>query len=36
MTYDKGAGYLFGNTMDGITVLAPDPKQHRHRTAWTW
>jgi methyl-accepting chemotaxis protein len=26
MTYDNGAGYLFGNTMDGITVLAPDPK----------
>ena len=27
MTYDNGAGYLFGSTMDGITVLAPDPKQ---------
>ena len=27
MTYDKGAGYLFGTTYDGITVLAPDPKQ---------
>jgi len=27
MTYDKGAGYLFGTTFDGITVLAPDPKQ---------
>ena len=26
LTYDKGAGYLFG-TDDGITVLAPDPKQ---------
>jgi methyl-accepting chemotaxis protein len=26
MTYDNGAGYLFGNTMDGITVLSPDPK----------
>ncbi len=25
LTYDKGSGYLFGNTMDGITVLAPDP-----------
>src|SRR3981189_3580445 len=27
MTYDNGAGYLFGTTFDGITVLAPDPKQ---------
>jgi methyl-accepting chemotaxis protein len=27
MTYDKGAGYLFGTSFDGITVLAPDPKQ---------
>ena len=26
MTYDKGAGYLFGTSFDGITVLAPDPK----------
>jgi methyl-accepting chemotaxis protein len=26
MTYDKGAGYLFGTTSDGITVMAPDPK----------
>ena len=26
MTYDKGAGYLFGTTNDGITVMAPDPK----------
>jgi methyl-accepting chemotaxis protein len=26
MTYDNGAGYLFGNTMDGITLLSPDPK----------
>jgi len=26
MTYDNGSGYLFGNTMDGITVLSPDPK----------
>jgi len=25
LTYDHGSGYLFGNTMDGITVLAPDP-----------
>ena len=27
MTYDKGAGYLFGTTYEGITVLSPDPKQ---------
>jgi methyl-accepting chemotaxis protein len=27
MTYDKGSGYLFGTNYDGITVLAPDPKQ---------
>ena len=27
MTYDKGAGYLFGTTFDGITVMSPDPKQ---------
>ena len=27
MTYDKGAGYLFASTSDGITQLAPDPKQ---------
>jgi methyl-accepting chemotaxis protein len=27
MTYDKGAGYLFATTYDGITVLSPDPKQ---------
>jgi methyl-accepting chemotaxis protein len=26
MTYDNGSGYLFGNTMDGITVLSQDPK----------
>jgi methyl-accepting chemotaxis protein len=25
LTYDNGSGYLFGNTMEGITVLAPDP-----------
>jgi methyl-accepting chemotaxis protein len=25
LTYDNKSGYLFGNTMDGITVLAPDP-----------
>jgi methyl-accepting chemotaxis protein len=27
MTFDNGAGYLFGSTMDGVTVLAQDPKQ---------
>src|SRR6202011_2821731 len=27
LTYDKGAGYLFGTDYNGITVLAPDPKQ---------
>jgi methyl-accepting chemotaxis protein len=27
MTYDNGAGYLFATTYDGITQLAPDPKQ---------
>jgi methyl-accepting chemotaxis protein len=27
LTYDKGAGYLFGTSYDGITVLSPDPKQ---------
>ena len=27
MTYDNGAGYLFGTTYEGITVLSPDPKQ---------
>ncbi len=26
LTYDNGSGYLFGYTMDGITVLSPDPK----------
>ena len=26
MTYDKGAGYLFGTGYDGITVLAPNPQ----------
>ncbi len=25
MTFDKGAGYLFGYTMDGITLMSPDP-----------
>jgi methyl-accepting chemotaxis protein len=27
MTYDSGSGYIFGTTYDGITQLAPDPKQ---------
>src|SRR6195952_4446132 len=27
LTYDKGAGYLFGTAYNSITVLAPDPKQ---------
>ena len=27
MTYDNGSGYLFGTSYDGITQLAPDPKQ---------
>jgi len=27
MTYENGSNYLFGYTMDGITVLSPDPKQ---------
>jgi len=27
MTYDKGAGYLFGTSYDGITIMSPDPKQ---------
>jgi methyl-accepting chemotaxis protein len=26
LTYDHGSGYLFGYTMDGVTVLSPDPK----------
>jgi methyl-accepting chemotaxis protein len=26
MTYDNGAGYLFGTTYEGVTVLAPDPQ----------
>jgi methyl-accepting chemotaxis protein len=26
LTYDNGSGYLFGYTMEGITVLSPDPK----------
>jgi len=27
MTYDNGAGYIFGTSYDGITKMAPDPKQ---------
>ncbi|EKS35508.1 methyl-accepting chemotaxis protein [Afipia clevelandensis] len=27
MTYDKGNGYLFAYTMDGITIATPDPKK---------
>ena len=27
LTFDNGTGYLFGYTMDGITVLAPVPGQ---------
>jgi methyl-accepting chemotaxis protein len=27
MTYDKGAGYLFGTGYNGITVMAPNPAQ---------
>jgi methyl-accepting chemotaxis protein len=27
MAYDNGSGYLFGTSYDGITQLAPDPKQ---------
>ncbi|CAN7451544.1 methyl-accepting chemotaxis protein [Bradyrhizobium sp. LjRoot220] len=26
LTYDKGAGYLFGTGYNGITIMAPDPK----------
>ena len=29
MTFDNGAGYLFGTSYDGITVLSPDPKPDR-------
>ena len=25
--YDNGSGYLFANTMDGVTILSPNPKQ---------
>ena len=27
MSYDNGSGYLYATTYDGITQLAPDPKQ---------
>ena len=27
MTYDNGAGYIFGTSYDGITKMSPDPKQ---------
>ena len=27
LNYDKGAGYVFAYTMEGITIVAPDPKQ---------
>jgi methyl-accepting chemotaxis protein len=27
MTYDNGSGYLFGTSYDGITLMAPEPKQ---------
>jgi methyl-accepting chemotaxis protein len=26
MTYDNGSGYFFGGTMEGVTLLGPDPK----------
>ena len=26
MTYDDGAGYMFGSTMEGVTLIGPDPK----------
>jgi methyl-accepting chemotaxis protein len=26
LSFDKGDGYLFGSTMDGVTVLSPDAK----------
>ena len=31
MIYDKGQGYLFGYTMEGVALVTPDPKQHRHQ-----
>ena len=36
LTYDNGSGYLFGNTMDGITRAGARSEADRHRTAWTW
>jgi methyl-accepting chemotaxis protein len=40
MTFDNGAGYLFGATMEGITTLAPDPallgKQRSDAVAREW
>ncbi|KIZ45113.1 MULTISPECIES: methyl-accepting chemotaxis protein [Rhodopseudomonas] len=27
MRYNDGAGYLFGSTMDGVTILSPNPAQ---------
>jgi len=27
MTFDKSNGYIFGSTMEGVTVLSPDPRQ---------
>ncbi|WP_407166961.1 methyl-accepting chemotaxis protein [Bradyrhizobium sp. ORS 111] len=27
LSYDNGSGYVFAYTMEGVTVLAPDPKQ---------
>jgi len=27
LTFDKGQGYLFGSTMEGVTVLSPDARQ---------
>ena len=27
LNYNKGSGYLFGSTMDGVTVLSPNPKE---------
>jgi methyl-accepting chemotaxis protein len=27
LTFDRGNGYLFGSTFDGVTVLSPDAKQ---------
>ncbi len=35
MTYDNGAGYLFGSMMDGVTVLSPDASRSV-RTVSMW